>query len=360
MKLIVLKENLKEALNAVSRATSDNTNLPILKNVLIKTFNNKIIFSATNLELAVTCSASGKIIEDGGVTIPFSVLSGIVNDCDSERVNLDIENNILSFKTDNYEAKIQGLNEEEFPIIPKIEKTDQYLNLDFNLFKEALLKIIGSIQISDIRPELGGIFLDFQLTQLKLAGTDSFRLSEKTITDKNFKHTFSKGFKIIIPLKTIQELNRVGKEGNLNIYIDSNQILFKNGDLEIISRLIDGQYPDYVQIIPKDFETDCVINKDIFLNAVKLVSNFTGRANDIKIKVKEGKKVLEVYSTNQYFGENRYLVPAKIKGEEFETAFNWRYLLEGLKNFSSEEIIFRSNGNSRPTLIKSGNDDSYF
>lgn len=360
MKLIVLRENLKEGLNSVSRATSENVNLPILKNVLIKTFNNKIKFSATNLELAVTCLTSGKIVEEGGVTIPFSVLSGIVSDCDSERVNLEVEKSVLNFKTDNYEAKIQGLNEEEFPIIPKIEQSNQFLSLDFTLFKEALLKIIGSIQISDIRPELGGVLLDFQLTQLKLVGTDSFRLSEKTITDKNFKHNFSKGFKVIIPLKTIQELIRIGKEGNLNIYIDPNQILFQNSDLEIISRLIDGQYPDYDQIIPKDFETECILNKDVFLNAVKLVSNFTGRTNDIKIKTKEGKKVLEVYSTNQYFGENRYLVPAKIKGSEFEIAFNWRYLLEGLKNFSSEEVIFQSNGSSRPALVKSGNDDSYF
>lgn len=360
MKLIVLRNNLKEGLSIIGRATTENANLPILKNVLIKTYNNKIRLSATNLEIAITQLISGKIIEEGGITIPYSVFNGIVNNCDSERINLEVKNNVLNFKTDNYEASIQGLNEEEFPIIPKIENDKNYLSLDFKLFKESLFKVINSIQVSDIRPELSGVLLDFQLTHFKLVGTDSFRLSEKTINDQYFKHNFSRGFKVIIPYKTVQEVIRLVKEGDLNIYFDPNQILFKNSDLEIISRLIEGSYPDYEQIIPKETETECVLNKELFLNAVKLVSNFTGRVNDIKVKTKEGKKSLEVYSSNQYFGENRYLIPTKIKGEDFEVSFNWRFLLEGLKNFESEELIFKVNGDKRPALIKAVSDDSYF
>lgn len=360
MKLIVLRNNLKDGLNIVGRATTENTNLPILKNILIKTYNNKIKLSATNLELAVTHLISGKIIEEGGITVPISILNGIVNSCDSERINLEVKNNVLNFKTDNYEANIQGLSEEEFPIIPKIENDKNYLSIDFNLFKDTLLKIIPAIQMSDIRPEISGVLFDFQLTNLKLVGTDSFRLAEKIINEQYYKNNFLKGFKVIIPLKTIQEVVRAVREGNLNIYIDPNQILFKNNDFEIISRLIDGHYPDYEQIIPKNWDTECILNKELFSNAVKLVSNFTGRVNDIKVKTKEGKKTLEVYSANQYFGENKYLIPAKIKGEDFEIAFNWHYLFDGLKNFESEDLNFIVNGDSRPTLIKSPNDTSYF
>lgn len=360
MKLIVLKNNLKEGLNIVGKAVGENVNLPILKNVLIKTSNNKIQLSATNLELAITHLVSGKIVEEGGITVPLSVLNGIVSDCDNDRINLEVDNRVLTFKTDNYEAKIQGLDEEEFPIIPKIENKDNFLQIDFNLLKNSFLKVINSVQISDIRPELSGVLMDFQLTAFKLVGTDSFRLSEKTIADRDFKNNFQKGFKIIIPIKTIQELIRVLKDGELKIHVDSNQILFKNNDSEIISRLIDGYYPDYEQIIPKESETECLVEKKAFINAVKLVSNFTGKVNDIKIKTKEGKKTLEIYSVNQYFGENKYLIPVKIKGEDFEASFNWRYLFDGLKNFESEEIIFRVNGESRPALIKSASDDSYF
>src|SRR3989344_3370555 len=142
MKLIVLKNNLREGLNAAEKAAADNNNLPILKNVLIKTFNNKIQLSATNLEIAVSKQISGKIIEEGSITVPLSAFSTIVSNTDSERINLETNQNTLLFKTDNYEAVIQGLPEEEFPIIPKIENTDHYLQLDAEILKDGLLKVI--------------------------------------------------------------------------------------------------------------------------------------------------------------------------------------------------------------------------
>lgn len=360
MKLVILKNNLREGLNAVERATSENNNLPILKNVLLKTFNNKILLSATNLEIAVSKYVAGKIIEDGSITVPLGTLLNIVNNTNSERINLETNQNTLVFKTDNYEATIQGLPEEEFPIIPKIENIKNHLSISADIFKDAVLKVINAIQLSDIRPEIGGILLDFQVTHLKLVGTDSFRLAEKTIIEKNFKSTFEQGFKVIIPLKTMQEVLRTITKGEVVIFIDSNQILFKNEEIEIISRLIDGNYPDYDPIIPKSFETEIIIEREHLINAVKLVSTFSGKVNDIRMKVKDGKKVLEVYSVNQLLGENKYLVPIKTKGEEFETSFNWRYLMDGLKNFTGDELFFGVNGSHRAAILKNANDVSYF
>jgi len=360
MKLVILKNNLREGLNALERTVTESTNLPILKNVLIKTFNNKIQLSATNLELAITKFVSGKIIEEGSITVPLSTLLSITNNTNNERINLNVENNTLFFKTDNYEAVIQGLPEEEFPIIPKLENINNYLQIDSQVLKDSLSKVINAIQLSEIRPEISGVLFDFQITSLKLVGTDSFRLAEKTINESNFKSTFQRGFKVIIPLKTAQELLRISMNETVTIFIDPNQILFKNEELEIISRLIDGTYPDYDQIIPKSLETDLIIEREHLLSAVKLVSTFSGKINDVKISLKDGKKFLEVYSANQYLGENKYLVPAKTKGNDFNTSFNWRYLIDGLKNFSSQEILFGVNGDNRPALIKSAADNSYF
>ena len=129
---------------------------------------------------------------------------------------------------------------------------------------------------------------------------------------------------------------RILTEGPVNLFIDPNQLLIKNGELEIISRLIDGTYPDYEQIIPKAWETEMIVEKEHLASAVKLVSTFSGKINDIRIQVKSGKKHLEVYSSNQYMGENKYLVPAKIKGPEFTASFNWRYLMDGLNNFDAK------------------------
>ena len=360
MKLVILKNNLRDGLNAVERATAENNNLPILKNVLIKTFNNKIQLSATNLELAITQFISGKIIEEGNITVPISALTAITGNITDERINLESENNTLRFKTDNYEAVIQGLPEEEFPIIPKLENLNNYLRMDSEIMKESFLKVINAVQLSEIRPEISGILLDFQVTNLKLVGTDSFRLGEKTINENNFSSTFQRGFKIIIPLKTAQELLRILTAGPVTIFIDPNQILFKNDELEVISRLIDGVYPDYEQIIPKSFETEITLEKEHLINAVKLVSTFSGKANDIKIIYKEEKKSLEVYSSNQYLGENKYFIPAKIKGENFDISFNWRYLMDGLKNFDTKELVFEINGGNRAAMLKSPNDGSYF
>src|SRR3989344_68992 len=360
MKLIVLHTNLKNGLGIVSRALGEGSNLPILKNVSIKTLNNKIRLVTTNLELAATHYVSGKIIEEGSITVPFSILYGIVSNCDSERITLEVKNNTLYFQTDNYNAQIQGLPEEEFPIIPKISNDKNYILINAELFKSALLKVVSAVQISEIRPEISGVLFNFQLTHFKVVGTDSFRLAEKTISEKDFKSNFQRGFQVIIPIKTIQEVIRVMNNGDVGVYIDPNQILFKTEEVEIISRLIDGAYPEYEAIIPKEFSIECDVSQESFMNAVKLVSNVTGKTNDIILKTKEGKKVLEVYSVNQFVGENRYLVPAKIKGKEFEVAFNWRYLIDGLKNFESEEIYIGVNQENRPVLLRTPNDFSYF
>ena len=360
MKLVILKNNLREGLMAIERASSENNNLPILKNVLIRTFNNKIQLSATNLEIAVSKQVSGKIVEEGSITVPLSTLNTIVGNTNSERINLETDRNVMQFKTDNYEASIQGLPEEEFPIIPKIENVKNHLTLSAELFRDSALKVINAIQISEIRPEISGMLLDFQVTHFKLVGTDSFRLAEKTINETNYNSTFQRGFKVIIPFKTMQEVLRTLTKGEVSIFIDPNQILFKSEDLEIISRLIDGNYPDYDPITPKSFETEMTLEREQLVNAVKLVSTFSGKVNDIRMKVKDGKKILEVYSVNQLLGENKYLVPVKVKGNETEVSFNWRYLMDGLKNFSGQDIFFGVNGNNRAAMLKNSSDATYF
>src|SRR3989344_4939266 len=218
MKLIVLRDNLKNGLSAVEKAVTESTALPILKNVLLKTFNNRIKIEATNLELGIS-----------------RFISGIINNSNAERINLETENNNLIVKADNYEAKIQGISPEEFPIIPKINSLDYYLELDGEIFKKALLKTVPCVQLSEIRPEIGGVLFDFQLTVLKLAATDTFRLSEKSIYNNQFKTNFIRGFKAIVPVKTIQEIIRIFPDDQkITIHMDSNQVFLKNDDTELI------------------------------------------------------------------------------------------------------------------------------
>lgn len=361
MKIIILKSNLKEGLTAVERAVANNPSLPILKNVLIKTNNNKINLCTTNLELAVTKNVSGKIIEEGGLTVPFQVFYNIINNADQEKINLQKDKNNFIVKTDNYEAKLQSLKEDEFPVIPQLEKTDGEIEINSGIFKKAISSIIQAACISEIRPEISGILIDYQITQIKLAATDSFRLAEKTIDSNQFKSTFNYAFKVIVPLQTVQEVVRVFNfDQPLKIQLDDNQILFKGSDLEIISRLINGNYPDYEQIIPKSVETELTLNRNYFINALKLVSVFSGKNNEVNLAVRNG-KVLDVYLRNQMLGENNYLIPVKTQGPDFQdVAFNWRFLLDGLKSIEGETVIFGLNGSSKPAIIKSPQDNSLF
>ncbi len=362
MKLIILRSNLKDGLAAVERAVSDSGNLQILKNVLFRTFNNKIKICATNLDLAITKITSAKIIEEGGITIPFGTFYNLVNNSDNERILVETDKNNLIFKTDNYSAKIQGLGVEEFPIIPKIENEENFIELDSAVLKEAIYKVLNAAHISEIRPEISGVLMDFQMTMIKFVATDAFRLAHKTLNNNQFKTNFNYGFKAIIPLRTISEVVKIFPENKqIKICVDQNQIFFKNEDTEVISRLIDGEYPDYEQIIPKSMDSEIVINKEQLVNAVKLASNFSGQTNDIKLKIDPGKKVLEIYSANQYLGENNYLIPIKLKGTEFEEiAFNWHYFLDGLKVIDHENLVFGVNKSNKPSIIRPPEDGSYF
>ena len=361
MKLVLFRDNLKNGLMIAEKAVADSTHLPILKNVLLKTVANKIQLITTNLELAISTFISGKIIEEGSFTIPFSTFYNIVVNTTHDRVTLEQKNTNFIFKTDNYEAKIQGVSADEFPLIPKIENTEHFLEINPTVFQEALQQVITAAQFSDIRPELSGVLFDFQMTVLKLVATDSFRLAEKTIPLNQYKHTITTSFKAILPLRSAQELLRVtSKNSPLFIFFDANQMLFKSGDVELISRLIDGVYPDYEQIIPQETETEISIDRNHFINAIKLVSNFSGKTNDIRLAVHQEQKLLTVYSVNQFLGENNYLISARITGLDCkDVPFNWRYLLDGLKTIKEESIIFRINGSAKPALIRPMDDQSY-
>ncbi len=362
MKLIVLKKNLKDGLVAIERAISENNNLQVLKCVLIKTVGNQIALSATNLELAITAMVAGKIVENGGVVVPFSALSNIITNTDNERIDIDVKNNTLTINTDNYDAKIQGLPENEFPIIPKIEKIEECLEISSGVLREALNQVAHAAQISEIRPELSGVLFDFNPSVLKLVATDSFRLAEKTINDNQMKSSFKEPWRLIIPLKTVTEMARVFDDQlPISIYKDNNQVLIKNNKIELISRVLEGVYPDYEQIIPKNTEIELIFERDHLIQALKLVSTFSSKINDVRFRVRGDKKVLDVYSANQHLGENNYLIPVKISGpKDADIAFNWRYVLDGVKSLSSTEISLLLNGEVKPAVVRPINDPSYF
>ncbi len=364
MKFITLQENLKEGLSNVERIIGKNLTLPILNNVLLETEKNFLKLSATDLEIGINYWILTKIEQEGGITIPAKFLSNFINSLPNEKINFQKKDLLLDIECKNYKATIKGFQKEDFPIIPKIESEDQ-IEIDGKSFFDSLSQIISIPVLSQARPEISGVYLFFGKNSIKLVATDSFRLAEKTL---NLENPLGKEYSLIIPQKTGYELLQIlsNKKEKLKILFGSDQIMFeismpeaKHPRVQLISRLIEGEYPNYQEIIPQKYETQIVLNREEFLNQIKVASLFSGKINEVKIKADPKAEILEIFSQNPELGENKSSISGKIKGEKQEISFNYRFLIDGLINIKSSEIIFELNGEDGAGVLRPVGDISY-
>lgn len=364
MKIICLQENLKTNLNITQNIVGKNLTLPILNNLLLETDNGRLKISSTNLEIGINTWTAGKIEKTGSITCPAKILSSFINNLPNKKIELETKDNNLSIKCENYKASIRGLSAEDFPLIPKIKEKPIFIFKKSEVLKNNLIQVIGAAAISESRPEFSGVLFKFEKETLKIIATDSFRLAEKTIHQTNSPAQL---ISLIIPQRTIQELIRILSEKQnqeIKLILGDNQILFELDEVQLISRLIDGQYPDYQQIIPKAFETKVVLNKDEFINNIRIASIFSSKINDIKISVRPDK--IEILSQDPDLGENKSQMDARVTGKPMEISFNFRYLIEGLVNISTKQVLLGLNPEqsgsapkSNPAVIKPVGEEDY-
>jgi len=355
MKISCTQENLNKGLNNVSHIASKNVSLPILNNVLIKAEKGTIKLITTNLEIGINCQIRGKVEKEGEITVQAKLLNDYVNSLPSERVDLEAKDNKLEIKCGKARTVIKASSTEEFPLIPKVEKKEDY-EVNTSEIKKAITQVIFATASDESRPEISGVYLKPAKEKIIIAATDSYRLAEKRV--KNNKT--SAGEAVIIPTRTLQELNRILTEDieGVNFYINENQILFTFDGIELVSRLIEGQYPDYKQIIPSDHKTKLVLSTQKFIKIVKTTSLFCQPGiNDVNLSVKE--KKLTVSASNSQLGENVSSLAAEIEGDDNEIVFNYRYLLDGLSSIDSEEVILELSDCNSPGLIKPKEDKDY-
>ncbi len=361
MKIFCLQENLKNALTTAERIVGKNLNLPILNNLLLKTDKGRLKISSTNLEIGINYWVSGKIEKEGGITVPARILSSFVTNLPNKKIELTVKEDVLYADCENYKAQIKGQDIKEYPIIPIIESSlNNKLNTD--LIKTGLSQVIGAAAISEIRPEISGVLFDFNKNYLKLVGTDSFRLAEKSLFNKN---NFQQP--IIVPQKTIQEVIKILSEKNgggekeqfLELFLAPGQIMFDFGHIQLVSRLIDGQFPDYQQIIPNSFRAKAILNKEEINQIIKVISLFSGKINDIKFIVNSSKNTVNVFAQNREIGENNAQIEGEIEGKDLEVAYNWRYLLDGLNNIPTKKVFWGFNDESLPSVLKPVGDEGY-
>ncbi len=369
MKVIILKENINNGLNIVGRVAGKNLTLPILNNILLATEGSFLNISSTDLELGIKYWSLGKIEKEGGLTVPAKILSSFINLLPEKKISLEVKNQTLFIDCENNKTQIKGLNSQDYPIIPKIEDED-YIELNIPPFCEGVSQVVDFAASNQTRPELSGIYLSFQGDRLQLTATDSFRLAEKTLY---FGEKTKKEQSFILPQKTARELVNIFAErkGKLKLYLSPNQALFEypmaetnHPQIQIVSRLIEGDYPDYQGIIPKKHEVQVLLSKSELLNQIKTASIFSGKGNEVKIKVNPKKEQIEILSQNPELGESRSVLAGKItesvaKTKEVETIFNHRFLVDGLNNIKSSKVIFELNGEEGPAVLRPEGDANY-
>lgn len=365
MQFISLQENLKRGLSITGHVTTKNINLPILNNILIKAEKGNIEFVSTNLEIGITHQVRGKIETEGSFTVDSKLIGEYVNLLSSgEKVKIEAKENELKIECGSYKTKIKGESSKDFPLIPTIPRNGYYSCKSGEL-KKALNSVVFAVSSSENRVELTGVLFSFNKNKLSLASTDSYRLAERELDVK--VSDIEGEQKIIVPAKTVQELLRVlsnlegtelGEEQEVKFYLAENQILFTVDSVELISRLINGHYPDYKQIIPAKSQTDVIVERTELIRAVKAAALFSKTGiNDITLLFFKEKIIVSAFSGTS--GESQIELEADVKGGDNEVTINYRYLLDGLNNIEGDMVRLGVLNNATPCVLKPEKDDKY-
>ncbi len=364
MKVEVLKENLKSGLNITERVAGKNLSLPILNNILINTEDSFLNLISTDLEIVIKLWILSKILKNGKVVVPARLFSGFISSLPNEKILIESKDNNLNIECNNLKANIQGYNPEDFPIIPEFNNVD-YLEVDNEKLCQSISQVVDIPINSQSRPEISGVYFNFFKNNIKVVSTDSFRLAEKIIT---LEKPVKKEQSFILPQRSVREILNIldGKRGVIKIFFSNNQVLFelpmeeiKHPLIQIISRLIDGEYPNYQDIIPNKFKTSVILKKDEFFNQIKTASLFSDKNNEVKILVNKEKGEVEILSKNPNIGENKSTILAKIDGDSISMSFNYKFLIDGLSNIKSSEVVFDISKEEGACVLKPVGDFSY-
>jgi DNA polymerase-3 subunit beta len=352
MKLQVTQENLAKALNSVARIANSRNSLPILSNVLLKTENNRLSIAATNLDIAITHYIGSKIEQNGSITVPARLMQDFVSNLPDNILNLDLSENRLKITTDKYQSTINGMPAEDFPVMPAI-KGDNLWKIDAKEFKKALSQVVLAASNDDARPVLTGVYFHVEGGNVVAVATDSYRLAERKVGKSKEQISF------LVPASAAADLLRIISDSDKEVAVthDDQQVLFQVGDVTLVARLIEGNYPDYKKLIPAKFATTAKLARADFINIAKVSSLFAREsAGSITIKVED--KSVSINSIASQVGENTASADAEVTGSG-EVTLNSRYLVEALNAFGTEEVEFCFNGKLEPCILRSATDSGY-
>ena len=369
MKLTILQKNLHQGLNTVGHIATKNANMPILNNVLISIKDGLINLSATNLEIAITKQIRGKADKDGEITVDAKILSDYIALLPNEKIDISLDKQELKINCQQYNTVIKGQEAQDFPVIPQVDKKIGF-NLSVASLKNALSQILFAINPGDNRLELTGVLFDIKNKTMNLVATDSFRLAKTELDfSLNLGQISADGLKVIIPFKTMQEISRIinsttdelsSDADQLKLFLSDNQAMFVYQGTTIISRLIEGHYPDYRRVMPFKFKTEAVIDRGELSRAIKMASIFsTNITNAIDIAINSLEQKIIIEAVGGQAGSQQADLPAKIDGQNNNVRLNYRYLLECLNVLSAGQVIIKLIDDVAACQISVPKDDNY-
>jgi len=360
MKFNCKTQNLKFAINKTERIVSKQTSLPILGNVLIETVQGRLKIAATNLEIAIETLIGAKIEEEGKITLSAKILSGFLQNIPDETIIGEVKGNDLIIKSQKHQLKIRGMAADDFPIIPQVP-AQPFFEMTADELNKKVAGILVSVANNDTRQELNGVFVEFLEDKIVLAATDSFRLTEakipiKVINKEEYQLFIKNTPSIIVPASFFRELIRLGEEEeSFSITVEQNQIFAGGNADKLTSRLINGNYPEYKQILPAEYEINVITGKEELMRAIKITSLVIDSQNgEVRIKSEKSKQNLLISSESIDRGGNLSKVAAKVSGPDFEVVFNCRYLIDGLNVIGNyaDKVLLKLNKEKSPMLIR--------
>ncbi len=356
MKIECSIEKIKKALSSVERVTGKNLTLPVLSSILWVATNKSLKLRATNLNIGVEIEVPAKIEEEGTVAVRGDILSSLFSVLQGESsVKFELTNNNLSVKTKTNSILLKSIPHDDFPTIPLIK--GQEIVIPNKKFIDGIKSVYYSSAVSEIKPEIGSVYIYLDDDMLVFVATDSFRLAEKKVKIKQ-KLNFDN---ILIPFKNITEIIKIfdGIDNDLKINIQKNQISLSLENIYLTSRVVDGNFPDYKQIIPKIPTTKAIVLKQELLSSLKISNLFSDKFNQIVLNIKPKDKKFEIESKNNDIGENISLVDGALSGEEVSANFNYKYVLDCFQSIEADSLSLELSGNNKAMIIRGVGDTSF-
>jgi len=359
MKVSCLQENLAKSLSVVGRAVSPRSTLPVLGNVLVATDAGRLKLSATNLEIGINCWIGAKVEEEGATTVPARTFIDLVNALPPEQVYMElvVRTQTLNLRAGRSEANVKGIDAQEFPVVP-VPEGEGGIPIEPDVLRTAVEQVAFAAATDESRPILTGVLAKFEGAQLTLAAADGFRLSVRTVP---LPQPVPDPFSIIIPARALVELGRISGEQKEPVIITvtptRNQVLFQLTDIVLVSQLIDGNFPDYRQIIPHDYTTHTVVDAAVLLKACKTALIFARDAAHItRLHIKPGSELMPghmtVSATSAETGDDVSELDASIEGGEIEIAFNVKYIIDVLSVVGTPQVTLDTTTSSSPGVIR--------